>query len=50
MTLRIKTSVKMSQDKSPLGNIEDGLIRIPKELRERSNFYVASFSKFFWYS
>ena len=25
----------MSQDKSPLGNIEDGLIRIPKELREK---------------
>lgn len=35
MSLNLKISVQMSQDKSPLGNIEDRLIRLPKELRAK---------------
>ena len=35
MNLKIKSSFRMSKDKSPLGNIEDRLIRIPKALREQ---------------
>lgn len=35
MNLKVKSSFRMSKDKSPLGNIEDRLIRIPKALREQ---------------
>ena len=35
MNLKIRPSFKMSKDKSPLGNIEDRLIRIPMALRTK---------------
>jgi len=43
MDLRIKISFSMSKDKSPLGNIEDRLIRIPKALRERLDLRIGLF-------
>jgi hypothetical protein len=43
MDLRIKVSFQMSKDKSPLGNIEDRLIRIPKEARERLGLKIGRF-------
>lgn len=43
MNLKIKISFQMSKDKSPLGNIEDRLIRIPKVLRERLGLKIGLF-------
>lgn len=43
MNLNVKISVQMSQDKSPLGNIEDRLIRIPKELRDKLNLNIGTY-------
>jgi len=43
MDLRIKISFEMSRDKSPLGNIEDRLIRIPKALREKLGLKIGLF-------
>lgn len=43
MNLNLKMSIQMSQDKSPLGNIEDRLIRLPKELREKLGIQTGLF-------
>lgn len=43
MNLNLKMSVQMSQDKSPLGNVEDRLIRLPKEMREKIGIKIGSF-------
>ena len=45
MGLKIKTSVLMSQTKSPLGNIEDRLLRVPKSLRDQLNISKGTFLK-----
>jgi len=45
MNLSIKTSVKMSSVKSPLGVIEDSLIRMPKAVRDKSGYQTGSFLK-----
>jgi len=43
MGLKVRASDKMSRTKSPLGNIEDRLIRIPKELRDKTGFKTGTF-------
>lgn len=46
MNLSIKSSLQMSAIKSPLGNIEDNLIRIPKALRDKYGYHSGTFLQF----